>query len=306
MPSRLRAAMSGTPAEPALRPRPVVTAVHAQDITEELAWALVDPFSDYRRGRIFQPYPLEEARRRMREAVASDWQDLGTMKLLEKPPGIQPPAGSQAWYDRLQYLWLLPHPARGWGGSERDEDPWLRVTHEFPVFRSPRFKYFHVELQQDNLHPLDLRQPAASAWFLDKVQIVLDLLQAEYAFCVDRYHGLDDPSLTDPRGRGWDLTYFGPLLVKDLGLEVLEQAPAEHVWTDHRGGAWVQLNNLPFVPLEDGAARQALVESLGLDRRFPQDAPRMEWPKRTSPAGESRSGDPGPQSFEWRKRPDGS
>ncbi|HUR26289.1 MAG TPA: hypothetical protein VM327_09785 [Candidatus Thermoplasmatota archaeon] len=98
---------------------------------------------------------------------------------------------------------------------------------------------------------------------------MLDLLEADYAFGVDGYFEFSRPEPSDPRAFPWDLTYFGPDLASSIGHDKLEASPAGHVWADHRGGRWVQLNELPFVPQrDDGRSRDALTRHLNLGRRF--------------------------------------
>ena len=249
-------------------PKPVLTIIHRQELTEELAWALCDPFSEYRRGlvpRSLERYPtLGEARREMRERLASDWEPLGFMESVSGPPVVStdhtPP----------HHFVLLQHrPPRFYKGDPAfDTDPRLQRHLDFPLFQKPRFQYFQVSPFHTG-SPLDLNHAANSDWLLDRLQLVVDLLEADYAFCVDGHFEFSRPEIGDPRAFPWDLTYFGPELAASLGHEALERSPARHVWSDHRGGHWVQLNEMPFIPMRDeGGAREALARHLGLGQRF--------------------------------------
>lgn len=246
-------------------PRPIITFIHEKTITEELAWELIDPFRDLREGRLTaEGWNLERVRERVRSNLVPPKRVLGFQK-----GGTRPPVRTSSDEISNSYVYLLREPSIGYGPDPETEADLPKFI-PYPVFTHPMFQYFQVWLSHPG-SPIDVSLPANSDWFMNRAQIVLDKLEANYAFCVDNNRAFWDPTLRDPRGRAWDLTYFGPDLSNSMGHDALESSHAQRVWADHRGGHWVQLGEMPFVPVDDGgAAREALAKHLKLAERFPQ------------------------------------
>lgn len=133
-----------------------------------------------------------------------------------------------------------------------------------PAFSSKHLRFAFITLSE----ACSVRDPTISRLFLEECQRVSKLLGAFFA-CGDDFEPYKDPSLRDPRSRAWGVTYYGPKLVSEIGLERLRTAPA-HKIEEKDGGVWLYLEELPFVPSPQMEARRdALEHHLGLRERFP-------------------------------------
>jgi hypothetical protein len=134
-----------------------------------------------------------------------------------------------------------------------------------PVFSSSHLRFAVAYKMDSESIPSN---PLVSRLFLQECRRIRKLLNASFGFG-DDLPAFRDPSVTDPRSRAWGVTYYGPKLVQEIGLERLKTAPAHKVEVEDNGAVWLYLDELPFVPSPQMEARKDAVEQhLGLRERF--------------------------------------
>lgn len=138
--------------------------------------------------------------------------------------------------------------------------------HPLPVFSSPRLRFAVIDIMDSACSPSN---PLVSRLFLEESRRISKLLDASFGFG-DDFPLFHDQGVTDPRSRAWGVTYYGPKLVNEIGLERLRSAPVHKIEEEKDGGVWLYLDELPFVPSPQVDARKEAVEHhLGLRERFP-------------------------------------
>jgi hypothetical protein len=141
-----------------------------------------------------------------------------------------------------------------------------RPIQPLPVFSSTHLRFAVAHIMDSDSRPSN---PLVSRLFVEECHRILELLDASFGFGGD-LPALRDPGITDPRSRVWGVTYYGPKLAQEIGLERLKTAPAHKVEVQEDGGVWLYLDELPLVPSPQVDARKDAVEQhLGLRERFP-------------------------------------
>lgn len=233
-------------------PGPILAIAHRTQYSEENVLHLVNLY----------PLPPYLDERRVREHVKDVFRWPGVHSVFFGPPEVP---------DRDPRFRASVPFSFGWGkltGYQKYPEGQEGEARLFPmrVFAEPRFEYATVTITDSGM---DVRKPSHSSLYLRAGRQALAILDGFFAFGDEQERFVDD-TLSDPRSRAWGATYYGPDLVRDIGWETLRTAPAWSVERDTRGGAWVLLAPLPFVPSEAKERRRRAVEiHLDLTRRFP-------------------------------------
>lgn len=243
---------------------PAVYVAFQGDVTADLilhlwrAWDRIAPLRAGPRDSDLAHMDLSEAyvRERMPSILAN-----GTLR-LHLPPMEGNADGSGRWFSlRLDWkagpdLYLPPKLAKGYVDAK---GPWrfMRLTPE-----DDPLCHFNPQSDGDYLY--------------ENAKILVDALDAPFAFGDDALATQLMHDLSDPRGVAWALNYYGPELVQVIGKQLLTHEvlfenilDSPHVDPTANGGVWVVLGVDCFdVTVKQFDEKKQLAEFLGLWRIF--------------------------------------